>query len=71
MKPVFYHDIDGILFGEYGPRKTHQLRPGIADWFHYLEALCVAYDFPCQSRRIASISPHETRSDETAQPHGH
>ena len=38
MKPLLYHDIDGILFGEYGPRKTHQLRPGVADWFHWVVA---------------------------------
>ncbi|MDK2741738.1 MAG: hypothetical protein NDI90_02410 [Nitrospira sp. BO4] len=35
IKPFLYHDIDGILFGEYGPRKAHQLRPGISDWFHW------------------------------------
>lgn len=36
MNPVLYHDIDGIVFGAYGPRQTHQLRPGVADWFHWV-----------------------------------
>jgi hypothetical protein len=28
MKPIVYHDINGVLFGEYGPRKPLQiLRP--------------------------------------------
>lgn len=36
MKPILYHDIDGVLFGEYGPRQTHQLRPGVHDWFHWV-----------------------------------
>jgi hypothetical protein len=30
-KPVLLHDVDGILFGTYGPRGVHQLRPGISD----------------------------------------
>lgn len=38
MKPLLYHDIDGVLFGEYGPRKVAQLRPGIHDWFHWASA---------------------------------
>lgn len=38
MKPILYHDIDGVLFGEYGPRKVPQLRPGVSDWFHWAQA---------------------------------
>ncbi|MHB8674658.1 MAG: hypothetical protein ACYDAK_13405 [Candidatus Limnocylindrales bacterium] len=38
MKPILYHDIYGVLFGEYGPRHSHQLRPGVADWFHWVLA---------------------------------
>lgn len=38
MKPLLYHDIDGVLFGEYGARKAHQLRPGVNDWFHWVLA---------------------------------
>lgn len=35
MNPLLYHDIDGVLFGEYGPRHAVQLRPGVTDWFHW------------------------------------
>ncbi|MEK7760457.1 MAG: hypothetical protein AAB433_02645 [Nitrospirota bacterium] len=38
IKPILYHDVDGVLFGEYGPRKIHQLRPGVNDWFHWVLA---------------------------------
>ena len=38
IRPILYHDIDGVLFGEYGPRKVHQLRPGVNDWFHWVLA---------------------------------
>ncbi len=38
MTPILYHDIDGVLFGEYGPRQIHQLRPGVSDWLHWVLA---------------------------------
>ena len=38
-KPRLYHDIDGVLFGEYtmfpGARPVYQLRPGTRDWFRW------------------------------------
>lgn len=38
MKPLLYHDIDGVLFGDYGPRRARQIRPGLGDWFHWVLA---------------------------------
>lgn len=38
QKPVLLHDIDGVIFGTYGPRAVHQLRPAIHDWFHWVLA---------------------------------
>lgn len=38
QRPVLLHDIDGVLFGTYGPRGVHQLRPGVHDWFHWVLA---------------------------------
>jgi hypothetical protein len=32
MKPTLFHDIDGVLFGYYGPDYAFQLRPGVGDW---------------------------------------
>ena len=32
MKPTLFHDIDGVLFGHYGPNVAFQLRPGVGDW---------------------------------------
>ena len=38
-KPRLYHDIDGVLFGEYtmfpGARPVYQLSPGTRDWFRW------------------------------------
>ena len=31
MKPIVYPDIDGVLFGKYGPRQALQLCPGVSD----------------------------------------
>ena len=31
MKPILYHDIDGVLFGDYAGE--FQLRPGLKTWF--------------------------------------
>lgn len=35
MKPILFHDIDGVLFGHYGPSKHFQLRPGVNDWMQW------------------------------------
>lgn len=34
-RPVLYHDIDGVLFGCYGPNNRLQLRPYSADWIAF------------------------------------
>ena len=36
MKPTLYHDIDGVLFGKYGPHDAFQLRPGVGDWLRWV-----------------------------------
>jgi hypothetical protein len=36
MKPTLFHDIDGVLFGHYGPDDAFQLRPGIGDWLRWV-----------------------------------
>ena len=35
MKPTLFHDIDGVLFGHYGPNDAFQLRPGVGDWLRW------------------------------------
>ena len=35
MKPTLLHDIDGVLFGHYGPDDAFQLRPGVGDWLRW------------------------------------
>jgi hypothetical protein len=37
-KPILFHDIDGVLFSDYGPRETFQLRPGVRDWLDWAHA---------------------------------
>jgi len=34
-KPLLFHDIDGVLFGFYGPDDVFQLRPGVSDWLNW------------------------------------
>ena len=33
VKPLLFHDIDGVLFGHYGSR--YQLRPGVRTWLDW------------------------------------
>lgn len=33
MKPILFHDIDGVLFGEYAGE--YQLRPGVSSWLRW------------------------------------
>ncbi|MEC4890961.1 MAG: hypothetical protein RI101_12980 [Nitrospira sp.] len=33
MKPILFHDIDGVLFGEYDGQ--FQLRPGVSSWLRW------------------------------------
>jgi len=35
-KPILFHDIDGVIFGYYGPAGHLQLRPGVADWVQWV-----------------------------------
>ena len=35
-KPILFHDIDGVIFGYYGPASHIQLRPGVADWVQWV-----------------------------------
>ena len=35
-KPILFHDIDGVIFGYYGPAGHLQLRPGVADWLQWV-----------------------------------
>ena len=35
-KPILFHDIDGVIFGYYGPAGHLQLRPGFADWVQWV-----------------------------------
>jgi Swiss Army Knife RNA repair-like protein len=35
-KPILFHDIDGVLFGHYGPENHFQLRPGLGDWLNWV-----------------------------------
>ena len=34
MRPVLFHDVDGVLFGDYGA--SYQLRPGVNDWLTWV-----------------------------------
>ncbi|HKU51191.1 MAG TPA: hypothetical protein VJQ25_01895 [Nitrospira sp.] len=34
MKPILFHDIDGVLFGEYAGE--YQLRPGVSSWLRWI-----------------------------------
>ena len=34
MKPTLYHDIDGVLFGDYAGH--FQLRPGVKSWLYWV-----------------------------------
>jgi hypothetical protein len=34
MKPILYHDIDGVLFGDYAGE--FQLRPGLKTWLKWV-----------------------------------
>jgi hypothetical protein len=33
-----YHDVDGVLFGQYGPGHRWQVRPGLSDWLQWVVA---------------------------------
>jgi hypothetical protein len=35
-KPILFHDIDGVIFGYYGPAGHLQPRPGLADWVQWV-----------------------------------
>lgn len=35
-KPILFHDIDGVIFGYYGPAGHLQVRPGVADWVQWV-----------------------------------
>ena len=39
MKPILFHDIDGVLFGEYAGE--YQLRPGVSTWLRWV---CTHFD---------------------------
>lgn len=39
MRPILFHDIDGVLFGEYGG--AYQLRPGVSSWLRWV---CTHFD---------------------------
>ena len=35
-RPILFHDIDGVIFGYYGPAGHLQPRPGLADWVQWV-----------------------------------